>query len=134
MAECTYSQSSGDMTCTETKIWDGGSSVETMTTKGYSGAPGFVNDATAQNLVARGPIPLGTYRVTPGEERHKRFGDFTMVLTPENGTNVFGRSGFLWHADNRRENQSASKGCIVSDRDSRQWAASRNVSTVRVVK
>ena len=135
VAECTYSQSTGAMSCTVSRECASGTCVtERMSTRGYSGAPGFVNDATAVRLSNRGPLPPGVYDVLPGEERHRRLGNPSFVLRPQPGADLFGRGGFLVHADNRRENQSASEGCIVADQSARRWMQSRNVTELTVVK
>jgi lipoprotein-anchoring transpeptidase ErfK/SrfK len=82
--------------------------------KGYSGHPPHVNETEAEALKARGPIPRGSYRVHRPFD-HVRLGPGCMFLEPNQG-NLFGRSGFLIHGDNRYGNNSASHGCIILPR------------------
>jgi len=52
-------------------------------------------------------------------------------LTPIEGTDTFGRSGFMVHGDNQALNHSASEGCIVAPRFIRdQIAAGLSVCSV----
>ena len=37
-------------------------------------------------------------------------------LTPQSGTNTYGRDGFLIHGDNTAMNHTASHGCIILPR------------------
>lgn len=81
---------------------------------GYSGAgktlaegrnnPGMI---TVRN---HGPIPPGVYDIgLPYTHPHE--GPCVMNLTPEPGTDTFGRSAFHIHGDNARHD--ASQGCII---------------------
>lgn len=91
---------------------------------GYSGQPPYVNDAGAQALRARGPIPAGTYRISwPWD--HIRLGPISFFLEPDPSNNMFGRSGFFIHGDNSSGNQSASHGCIILSRAVRGKVAER---------
>ena len=103
--ELVYSQSTGALHYRQ------GDQV-TRLGKGYSGHPPYVNQTTAEQLVAAGPIPRGRYRV--GRPfRHVRLGRLAFFLEPYSGTDMFGRSGFFIHGDNEFGNQSASHGCII---------------------
>jgi hypothetical protein len=87
----------------------------------YSGAPGFVNDVSAERMVAQGPIPRGWWTI--GADNGEK-GPLTLPLTPDADTNTFGRSGFLIHGDNAsRPPQSSSEGCIVADHQTRAICA-----------
>ena len=46
-----------------------------------------------------------------------------MRLTPNPGTNTFGRGGFLMHGDNSLLNHTASEGCIIAPRGIRDLVA-----------
>jgi hypothetical protein len=59
-----------------------------------------------------GPIPVGVYTIG-SPFTHPTCGPEAMRLTPNPGTNDFGRSGFLMHGDNSELNHSASEGCII---------------------
>lgn len=104
-----YEQRSG-------RIWRNNDPVLTT---GYSGSPGFINNPAHQDKIGDGPIPRGVYRIMTAVN-HEKLGPVTMRLVPDPGNEMFGRSGFAWHGDNAKRNQSASDGCIVSDRPSRE--------------
>lgn len=78
---------------------------------GYAGAPGSVNNPAHQHIRSKGPLPQGRYLVL--ETQHPRFKSPCFRLAPEDGNEMFGRSGFYIHGDNRAGNRSASSGCIV---------------------
>lgn len=88
---------------------------------GYSGAPGGVNNPTMEHLRNVGPIPRGRYLVG-APHRHPRLGPVAMTLWPH-GHGAQGRSDFMIHGDNSRRDRSASRGCIVLDRDVRDLIA-----------
>jgi hypothetical protein len=78
------------------------------TTDCYSGTAEYRNSPYAINMKDKGPIPIGTYRIS---ERTGSKGPYTFTLVPESGTELFGRDGFLIHGDSSSGN--ASTGCIV---------------------
>jgi hypothetical protein len=78
------------------------------TTDCYSGTAEYRNSPYAINMKDKGPIPIGTYRIS---ERTSSKGPYTFTLVPERGTELFGRGGFLIHGDSSSGN--ASTGCIV---------------------
>lgn len=100
--------------------------------KGYSGHPPYVNDAEAEALKARGPIPRGSYRIGRSFD-HVRLGPLSMYLDPLKGTEQFGRSGFFIHGDNSYGNYSASHGCIILGRSIRAKIADSGATVLQVV-
>ena len=70
------------------------------------------NDPAAQAVRSVGPIPVGRYTIGP-PHTHPTAGPYTMRLTPQAGTETFGRSGFLIHGDSRSSPGAASLGCII---------------------
>jgi lipoprotein-anchoring transpeptidase ErfK/SrfK len=90
--------------------------------RGYSGHPPYVNDAAAQARKAAGPIPRGRYRVGHPFD-HVRLGRVVFYLDPHPANEMFGRSGFFIHGDNRYGNRTASHGCIVVNRAARDEVA-----------
>lgn len=87
---------------------------------GYSGA-GLTyaegrNNPDKIKEVGVGPIPPGIYHIGPAY-RHPQEGPCVMNLTPEEGTNTFGRSAFHIHGNNKSNN--ASHGCIILGPDLR---------------
>lgn len=99
---------------------------------GYSGHPPYVNDAAAEALKARGPIPRGSYRVGRAFD-HVRLGKLVFYLEPAPSTVMHGRSGFFIHGDNEYGDNSASHGCVILKRSVRERIAIENVRTLVVV-
>jgi hypothetical protein len=89
---------------------------------GYSGHPPHRDDPTAVALRDVGPIPPGRYRIGPAEE-HPRLGPLVMALTPERGTETFGRDDLYIHGDSEERPGEASDGCIVLSRPARSVIA-----------
>lgn len=114
---CTYNQSTGQLTCT-----DDTSNQQTVNEQCYSGAPGAVNDGSQQNTPNVGPIPLGDYDIGNGVN-NRGTGPQSLPLTPTANNNQFPNTrdpnSFLMHGDNSQGNQSASQGCIICSRNTR---------------
>jgi hypothetical protein len=90
----------------------------------YAGAPGYVNDPTACPIVDMGPLPCGTYGI--GAPIHDpNTGPFSLPLTPSEDNEMYGRGSFLIHGDNDAMNQTASKGCIISQLSTREEISQR---------
>jgi hypothetical protein len=101
----TYSQLTGNMLDPSGKL------VAT----GYSGAPGAVNDGNKEAIHDVGPIPQGQWKIGAGTN-DPHLGPCAIRLAPMPGTNTFGRSDFLIHADRKdaaTNPQAASHGCII---------------------
>lgn len=108
----TYSQSTGQLT-------RNGVAVAT----GYSGAPSATNNPSMQVVHNVGPIPRGRYTI--GVPRNTAgHGPHVMSLTPNAGTNTFGRGGFLIHGDSIRAPGTASQGCIIINSAARRRISS----------
>lgn len=91
--------------------------VQPVTALGYSGRGAGLNNTTFEHKPNLGPVPRGRWLV--GEPHaHSRLGPLCMTLFPH-GHSAQGRSDFMIHGDNGRGDRSASKGCIVVDRDAR---------------
>lgn len=87
--------------------------------RGYSGAPGAVNDPAQQSLHDAGPIPEGIWMM--GEPRDTvEHGPFAIPLVAMAGTETFGRSDFMVHGDSKEHPGAASKGCIIMPRFARE--------------
>ncbi len=54
-------------------------------------------------------------------------------MTPTGGQNMFGRDGFLVDGDNSKHNKSASKGCIILDRNIKENISASNDRELSVV-
>lgn len=81
---------------------------------GYSGAGRTLQDGRNNpdmtSIQNKGPTPVGIYDIGL-PYHHPVEGPCVMNLTPETGTNTFGRSAFHIHGDNARND--ASHGCII---------------------
>lgn len=71
------------------------------------------NDPSKQTERGVGPLPVGDYAIGP-PFTHPRIGEYILRLEPMEGTQMFGRSGFLIHGGNPAGG--ASEGCIVVPR------------------
>lgn len=97
----------------------------------YSGFQDGLNNPAMEQIANIGPIPRGAWYIGPTFDSPLH-GPFCIVLTPQPGTDTFGRSGFLIHGDSIAHAGSASHGCIVTDRKTREWIAA-NFSELEVV-
>ena len=100
---------------------------------GYAGNGKGLNNPKMEDVHNVGPIPRGVYSIgaffnSPGDK-----GPLVCELTPCEGTNTFGRSGFMIHGDTPAANHTASEGCIVAPRFIREAIAASKVRILRVV-
>lgn len=112
---CTYSQSTGNLTCTDSE------GRQVINHNGYSGrnVSGGVqgrNNPDAQHVENTGPIPRGHYTIGPARNS-ERTGPAVRDLTPDPANNMEGRAHFEIHGDNRAND--ASEGCIIMPREVR---------------
>lgn len=101
-----YSQSSGHLYLADTQ------DVRAHVATGYSGAVGHQNRTGSEQLVAKGPIPRGVWKIGIAFA-HRRLGREAIPLEAVEPQKVFGRSGFYVHGDNAAGDGSASSGCII---------------------
>lgn len=85
---------------------------------GYSGHDEGLDNPNMENVRAVGPIPRGRWQIGTFFD-HPHLGSIVAHLSPIN-TQVFGRSGFFIHGDNKSHNHSGSDGCIVADHSLRE--------------
>lgn len=111
-------------------ILRGGENCDVVLARGYSGAPGYVNEPFFVDRKGLGPIPVGLWHIE-APRTHARFGPVCFFLQAEKGTEIYGRSGFYIHGDNARGDGSASTGCIVLDRRTRDLIAAFWTAGVR---
>lgn len=98
--------------------------------RGYSGFGGDQNDPDAEGKAGRGPIPRGIWKI--GDPvHHIRLGPIAIPLVPV-GHDAYHRSGFFIHGDNGRGDKSASTGCIVLNRPTRECI--RALTGIRVLE
>jgi len=107
----TYQQSTG-------YLWQD----QTFVGTGYAGQGAGLDNPSFESVPDMGPIPEGYYSIGPSFN-HPQCGPESMHLTPLEGTNTFGRDGFLIHGDNSSLNHTASHGCIILARNLRDLIA-----------
>jgi RHS repeat-associated protein len=103
--------------------------------KGYSGAPGAVNDSAREHEKNIGPIPKGTYDIGPidtvvSNQTGKEF-PRAMRIT-RRGRDPYGRDGFIIH-DGDMKNRTSSKGCIILPDEVREAIGASGDKVLRVV-
>jgi hypothetical protein len=98
----TYKQSTGQLIKPDNSIL----------TTGYSGKGQYKNKPIFENLIDKGCIPKGTYKILPGYTDNEK-GKFCLKLSPDKNNQMFGRSGFMIHGDDIKNPGTASDGCII---------------------
>jgi hypothetical protein len=86
----------------------------------YSGAPGYVDDPSAEAIKKCGPIPAGDWIIGAMVADGGKLGPNVLPLTPAEGTATYGRGGFWIHGDNAEHDETGSEGCIVTGPTVRQ--------------
>ncbi len=86
---------------------------------GYSGHGEGKNDPACQAIHNVGPIPRGLYEIGEPSDT-KTHGPYVLHLTPDEGNDMCGRSGFLIHGDSVINPGTASEGCIILPRAVRE--------------
>lgn len=122
MSTWTYEQHTGAM------LSPTGVTVEI----GYSGADEWVNKPIAERIPDEGPIPTGSYTIEPAVD-HANLGPCSMPLTPDPANEMHDRFGFYIHGDNAQADQSASAGCIIMSRETRDEISASTNRTLLVV-
>ena len=87
---------------------------------GYSGAGEGKNNPAMQNVPNVGPIPDGDWTITGPPADTASHGPYVLKLNPADGTETFGRSGFLMHGDSKEHPGCASHGCVILPRAVRE--------------
>lgn len=105
-----------------------------LVSKGYSGHGDGVNNDAEENIKNVGPIPEGEYTIG-AVNYHSAHGPLVMPLIPKEGTETFGRSGFLMHGDLKSApgQHLASLGCIIMDFSTRAAVARSADKDLRVI-
>lgn len=104
----TYEQATGEMR-----------QDKELVATGYSGAGICKNDPEAQDVHNMGPIPRGTYEIGEPNDT-KTHGPYVLRLTPDPTNEMEGRAGFLIHGDSVVHPGTASEGCIILGKLTRQ--------------
>ena len=116
--------------------------------RGYSGFGPDQNDPDAEGKAGRGPIPRGVWKIgapvhhigvmSDRLERESERSEPDMVYRTSNfplqpvGHDAYHRSEFFIHGDNRRGDKSASTGCIVLNRPTRECI--RSLTSIRTLE
>ena len=133
MAYVQYEQTTGSILILE-GIDDGGMERVVYASSGYAGNGAGLNNPEREHEVRVGPIPRGWWRIGKPQNHHE-LGEFVLPLYPFKvaAPDCHGRSGFYIHGDNRSGNKSASQGCIVTHRGTRECIYEAGCSLLEVV-
>lgn len=104
----------------------------TLMFNGYSGHGEGVNNPALETKPNVGPIPKGLWTIGPAFA-HQVLGPVSMRLAMQRGS-TFGRTAFLIHGDNGRNDRSASEGCIILPRLIRERVAASQDRALLVVE
>jgi RHS repeat-associated protein len=115
-AYCSYSIADGHLVC------DDGSGKVLADEYGYSGAPGYKNEPSAMGIKDSGPLPPGIQAIGDGSYDSRKTGPATITLDQIAGWS-FDRDDFRFHGDSTRHPGSASNGCVVVGRRTRDAIA-----------
>jgi len=121
----TYAQKTGEL------LQDG-----RHVSSGYSGFDNGKNNPDMQALHDVGPIPQGEWTIVGPPVNTAGHGPYVLTLEPANGTNTFGRSGFLMHGDSIEAPGCASHGCVIMPRAVREqvWnSGDRDLQVVAIM-
>jgi len=67
-----------------------------------------------------GPIPQGDWTINGPPVNAAEHGLYVLRLGPKDGTETFGRTGFLMHGDSKSAPGTASQGCVIMPRTVRE--------------
>ena len=99
--------------------------------KGYAGRMTNKNNPSRQHVRGLGPIPQGRYRIT---EKTSSKGPLTLVLVPDAGNTMFGRTAFHIHGERVKPPAGwASEGCIILQYETRKRIWESNDRMLEVV-
>jgi hypothetical protein len=95
---------------------------DTLISTGYSGHGEGKNNTEMQDRHDVGPLPCGVWTMHRAEhvDAPGPHGPFTLRLTPNEGTDTFGRDSFLCHGDSKEHPGDASLGCMIQARKIRE--------------
>lgn len=116
-----YQQSTGKLTLDSDQIGIG-----------YSGHGDGLNNPKLEDKRDVGPIPRGMWSIGEAFE-HEKCGPLCMRLEPIDHK-AHGRNGFLIHGDNKKNDMSASNGCIILNREIREKISNSKIKKLRVIE
>jgi hypothetical protein len=100
---------------------------------GYSGRGRGLDNPADEQIPDVGPLPVGMYIIGSFFDDPGGKGPIVAHLIPDVADQMFGRSGFMIHGDNREANHSASEGCIILARPLRESIAASDDRRLEVV-
>lgn len=100
---------------------------------GYSGHGEGKNNPDMQDVHNVGPVPRNFYTIGLAYT-HPQKGPIVMRLTPDLGSEMYGRDGFLIHGDSIRAPGTASEGCIILPKWARLAISSHSCKRLQVIK
>lgn len=106
----------------------------TLLEQGYSGAPDYQNKPDYQCEKDKGPIPRGYYTLGQSYDDQGGKGTVVIPLQPYVDNEMCDRDGFLIHGDKIGAPGTASNGCIILSKPSRQEIATSQDKKLFVVK
>jgi len=86
---------------------------------GYSGAPDDKNNPADVSVKDHGPIPSGKYTICAPRDTTTH-GPYVLPLQPDPSNEMYGRGSFLIHGDKIGAPGTASEGCIILSRPTRE--------------
>lgn len=99
---------------------------------GYAGAGFGKNNPAAQEIHDVGPLPVGRYTILEPIDT-RTHGPYVLWLEPAPTNQMFFRSGFGIHGDSIVAPGTASEGCIVTARATREKIWRSGIRTLDVV-
>ena len=98
---------------------------------GYSGAGDGKNNPDMQDVQMVGPIPRGSYTIGAPHDTTTH-GPYVLSLRPDPANEMFGRSAFLIHGDSVKSAGTASQGCVILQRSTREDIAESGDTALEV--
>jgi hypothetical protein len=118
----TYVQATGEL------VDSGGRTIGV----GYSGAGEHKNRPESQFIRDKGPVPCGIYYMQPPRDTVTH-GPYFIPLMSGLGNEMRGRDGFAIHGDSKAKPGTASQGCIIQSRATRETAWGSGDHVVHVI-
>jgi hypothetical protein len=130
-----YSQSTGQLTYVDAN------GITTSIGSGYAGYGSGLNNPAMQSVVGEppdpaGPLPQGGYTIGSQRDNITLTGKTltaSMRLTPNPGTKMFGRAGFLIHGPHSNDKHDSSNGCPILTRSIRDQIGNSGDNCFQVV-
>ena len=127
---CHYDVSTGELTCT-----DDDTDQDVVDTVCYSGNGQGLNNPAMDDIPNVGPLPGGVVYDMGTGVNNRGTGPQSIPLTPSADSNQFPTTrdsgSFLMHGDNPQMNNTASEGCVICSRETRNQINEAGGGTLR---